>query len=322
MNNDEGGVGVAPFAKVMPVRVLDDDGKGTSDVVAEGIRWATREGATVINLSLADVPGQRRSPTQLITTDVELAIRQAVLDGVTVVAAAGNEGEDSTPYNRDLPALIVGATTRRDHVWEHSNYDDRTIFAPGVGIVSTYVGTPYAAADGTSFAAPIVAAGAALLRTHGYDEETTRRRLIRTARPVEHGVGRIDIAAALGIAKRVRSQAPPEPQETESEKPRKRRPQPVTQPSPIAPDPPPKKKPVEKPKPKKRDVAAADPEPTQPPVTSTPVAVPTDKGDGTLALGPENPSSGTPLWPVVVAGALLFGVVVALAGYVTSRRSV
>ena len=96
-------MGVAPRAKVMPVRVLDDEGKGTSDVVADGIRWATREGATVINLSLADVPGQEQPATALITTDVELAIRQAALDGVVVVAAAGNEGEDSTPYARICP---------------------------------------------------------------------------------------------------------------------------------------------------------------------------------------------------------------------------
>ena len=321
MNNDEGGVGVAPRAKVMPIRVLDDEGKGTSDVVADGIRWATREGATVINLSLADVPGQRRPPTALITTDVELAIRQAVMAGVTVVAAAGNEGENSTPYSQDLPALIVGATTRRDQLWEHSNFDDRTLFAPGVGIVSTYVGTPYAAADGTSFSAPIVAAGAALLRSKGRDDETTRRRLYRTARPVGKGVGRVDLAAALGVAKRVRSEPAP-PKETESEEPPKRKPKPVTQPSPIAEDPP-RKKPVPseaQPKPPKRKVAAANPKPTKSP-RPTPAEVPSDEGDGTLALGPDEPPGGSPAWPLAVAGALLFGVVVGLAGYVTSRRS-
>ena len=327
-DNGKGGAGVAPNAKVMPVTVLDEDGMGTSDVVAEGIRWATREGATVINLSLADVPGQRRSPTALITTDVELAIRQAVLDGVSVVAAAGNEGEDSTPYNRDLPALIVGATTRRDAVWEHSNYDDRTIFAPGVGLISTYVGTSYAAADGTSFAAPIVAAGAALLRADGYDEEDTRRRLIRTARPVEHGVGRVDIAAALGVARRVRSRAKPPADDGDDAN--TRRPRPVTQPSPVAPTVEPEKSPTPapqetqspEPKPrKKRRVAAADPAPTEGLEDPSPLPLPPADG-ASLAGGPlEVDGQGTPVWPMYLASGLLFGVSVALAGYFTARRS-
>lgn len=330
MNNGKGGVGVAPRARVMPVRVLDDEGMGTSDVVAEGIRWATREGATVINLSLADVPGQRRPPTALITTDVELAIRQAVLADVSVVAAAGNEGEDSTPYNRDLPALIVGATTRRDAVWEHSNYDDQTLFAPGVGIISTYVDTPYAAADGTSFAAPIVAAGAAMLRSDGYDEEDTRRRLIRTARPIQEGVGRVDIAAALGVARRVRTQASPPPDDGKSEKPaaKPRRPQPVRQPSPVAPIPqeaPPvdASEPTEEPVRKRdRNVAAVEPIPTEAMEDPSPLPEPTAADEHVLAEPAPPPSGPPPSWPVVVAGVLLFAVVVAFAGYATARRSV
>ena len=334
-DNGKGVAGAAPRAMIMPVRVLDDEGTGSSNVVAEGIRWATREGATVINLSLADVPGQNRSPTSLITTDVELAIRQAALDGVVVVAAAGNDGEDSTPYTRGLPALIVGATTRHDTVWRHSNYDDRTLFAPGVGIISTYVGEPYASADGTSFATPIVSAGAALVLQWGKDDDETRKRLLDTARPVGKGRGRVDIAAALGVAKRVRTRPSPPPTEdqggddepSDNKPPNRTKPKPVTEPSPRATEP--ESEPTE-PRPVKT------PEPTEPPAppkkhrvkpakgleSPSPIKVP-QAGESDIAAPRrqrERPQERSVV-PLAVAGVLLFGVLAGLGGYIASRRS-
>ena len=340
LNNNRGGAGVAPLAKVMPVRVLDKDGKGTSDVVAEGIRWATNHGATVINLSLADVPGQRRSPTALITTDVQLAIRQAALEGIVVVAAAGNEGNNSTPYSDDLPALIVGATDRRDAVWEHSNYDEDTLFAPGVNIISTYLGEPYAEADGTSFSAPIVAGGAALLLQDGWSPEGTRRRLTRTARPIGEGVGRVDVAAALGVKPRVRTE--PEPQPSDEPEPKRqddpteepKEPEPIGQPQPIKPK---RSRPqpvVERPTPlptpdKVRQTEQAD----EPEIAKadrkrngkgkTAVApVPTTASEpATIAAPPAVDSAPMSAWPFVIAGGLLFVVVVGLAGYLAAKQS-
>lgn len=336
LNNGKGGAGIAPRAKIMPVRVLDENGEGTSDVVAAGIRWATREGATIINLSLADVPGQSRPATSLITTDVELAIRQAEMRGVVVVCAAGNEGEDATPYSDDLPALIVGATDRRDRVWEHSNYDERTLFAPGVEIISTYVGTPYAAADGTSFSAPMVSAAAALMRQYGYDDQGTRNRLKKTARPVGEGKGRLDVAAALGLAPRVRATPKPRPSEEPSDgsggEPKQREPQPVTQPSPIAAepkkeprndgnrnDPPPVSEPTEPPK----KVASADP-PAKPNKNKQGNVKPakTAKQRNNVAVTPVVPAEGeTPVWPFIAAGGLLFLIAVGLAGYFAAKNS-
>lgn len=324
-DNARGGAGVAPRAKVMPVRVLDDEGAGTSDVVAEGIRWAARNGATVINLSLADVPGQERSATDLITTDVELAIRQAALDGVVVVAAAGNDGLEQTPYAKDLPALVVGATNADDALWEHSNYDDNTLFAPGVKIVSTYVGDPYAIADGTSFATPIVAAGAALLLQQGATAQATRRRLAETARPVGAGHGRVDIAAALGLAPPDRTRPSPKP------KPPEDRPRQEPQPEPIAPEPvepkPPRPReneapPPEQPPPQQavEPPVAEDPEPLEQPSPlpePEPTAAPTVSTE--LAAG-EPADEGTPWWPFALAGMLLFVLIVLLGGQIAARR--
>ena len=326
-DNAQGGAGLAPRAKVMPVRVLDDEGVGTSDVVARGIRWAARNGATVINLSLADVPGQRRSATDLITTDVELAIRQAALDGIVVVAAAGNDGKDETPYAEDLPALVVGATDKHDALWEHTNHDDSTLFAPGVDIVSTYVGDPYAIADGTSFATPIVAAAAALLLQQGADGDEARRLLAETARPVGAGVGRVDIAAATGVAPPDRTRPSPRPTSQEQ------RPRRQPRPEPVAP------KPVEPPPPESQDVAVEPPqqsaEQAEPPPAveeeprpleePSPLPPPTAAAAGRPSqaadlAADEGVQGEVPWWPFAVAGALLFVLVVAIGGQLAARR--
>lgn len=198
--NGTGGAGVAPRARVMPVRVLAGDSSGSGEDVDEGIRWAVAHGADVINLSLADVPGGRLDPQSLVTGDVERAIREAAQRGVVVVGAAGNGGNAQTLYGRDEPMLVVGATDRDDQVWPPSNRNAETLFAPGVNITSTYPNeVGYATADGTSFAAPVVAGGAALLRAKGLDATTTRQRLEATAADIGLGEGRIDLAAALGV---------------------------------------------------------------------------------------------------------------------------
>lgn len=340
LNNKRGGAGIANFAKVMPVRVLNEDGEGTSDIVAEGIRWATENGATVINLSLADVPGQKRSPAALITTDVELAIRQAALEGVVVVCAAGNEGNKTTPYSNDLPALVVGATDRYDAVWKHSNYDEETLFAPGVDIISTYVGEPYAEADGTSFSAPIVAGGAALLLQEGLNAPETRRRLIRTARPIAKGVGRVDIAAALGVEQRVRKQPKPPP----SEQPQRKRsgdqreepdePEPIGQPQPLQPKRSRPKPVVEAPKPVRTPEQVRETEKAESPKLTkadrkekrnrrkAPAPVPTTASEFAAVPGETMVDRTAPTpWPLIIAGTLLFLILVGIGGYFAAKQS-
>lgn len=214
VDNGEGVAGAAPQVAVMPVRVLDDDGSGDAADVAEGIRWAADRGAGVINLSLAEAPGQQAGLlAALITPEVEQAIRYADRKGALVVAAAGNDGASRVPYASDLPVLVVGATDRDDRVWPSSNRDARTLFAPGVGIVSTWNRAPYyGEGDGTSFAAPIVAAGAALLRSSGLNSAQARERLTASAVPVGEGLGRVDLARAVDAAPAASSpQAPRSP---------------------------------------------------------------------------------------------------------------
>ena len=81
--NALGAAGVAPLAAIMPIRVLEPDLSGSVADVARGLRFAADHGADVANLSLA---GLVREPV------VSEAIGYAVAKGVTVVAAAGNDG--------------------------------------------------------------------------------------------------------------------------------------------------------------------------------------------------------------------------------------
>src|SRR5207248_297710 len=119
--------GVAPGAKIMPLRALDSSGSGTSTDIAKAIDYAVAHGAQVINLSLGDVvPGG-----VLADEEFDSAIGRALNAGAVVVAAAGNDGlpvcEQSSADGR---LLCVGAVDRRG---TRSFYSS---FGGGVGIMA------------------------------------------------------------------------------------------------------------------------------------------------------------------------------------------
>jgi type VII secretion-associated serine protease mycosin len=161
VGNGRGIAGAAPSVKILPVRVLDSGGSGSSANVAAGIVYAVSHGARVINLSLggsgAD-PGERA------------AIDYAIARGAVVVAAAGNSAlQGNAPiYPAAFPeVLAVGAVDSHNARAAFSNYGSYVdLAAPGVNVLSTYTGSThsYAQGDGTSFAAPYASAAAALVR--------------------------------------------------------------------------------------------------------------------------------------------------------------
>ena len=218
--NDEGGVGTAPRARLLPVRVLDDRGRGNEADVEAGIRWAVDNGATVINLSLESAiqAGEARLPVGVSApTD---AVEYAWEHGVIVVAAAGNSGSPFTDYPRSSPVVLVGSTDRDDERTSFSDAGrDDIVMAPGVDIVSTWCrkdgdsrctqGTAtYGQASGTSFSAPQVAAGLTLLRQLGLSAEQAVNRLRSTTQDLgpqgpdtQYGVGLLDLASAVETAR-------------------------------------------------------------------------------------------------------------------------
>ena len=122
-NNGYGLTGLAFAAKIMPVRVLNSEGEGDASTIAEGVKFAVRHHARVINLSLEFSPGVgARDIPELIE-----ALRYANRKGVVVVAAAGNEGHSAADYPARAPNVIaVGATTEHGCLANYSNDGPQT----------------------------------------------------------------------------------------------------------------------------------------------------------------------------------------------------
>lgn len=172
-NNNEGISGIVGEldVEIMPIKVLDEKGRGKSEDIADGIIFAVDNGADIINLSLGGT-----SEDIYVTEAIEYAIEK----GVMVIAAAGNERKNADEY---VPAGVdgvytVAASTITNRVAKFSNYGECVdIAAPGVSILSTIPGDRYAAWDGTSMAAPIVSGIAAVMI--GEDSELKADEIIR-----------------------------------------------------------------------------------------------------------------------------------------------
>ncbi|MCC0096211.1 S8 family peptidase [Streptomyces flavotricini] len=151
--------GVAKKAKIVGVRVLDNNGSGTTEQVVAGIDWVTQHAVkpAVANMSLG---GGADSA-------LDTAVRNSIASGITYGVAAGNESTDASSKSpaRVAEAITVGATTSTDAKASYSNYGSiLDIFAPGSSITSSW-GTGDTATNtisGTSMATPHVVGAAAL----------------------------------------------------------------------------------------------------------------------------------------------------------------
>jgi thermitase len=158
-DNGVGIAGVAPGAKVMPLRALDASGHGSDSAIAEAFDYAGDVGARIVNASLG---GAGASQT--------LTDAMAAHPNTLYVVAAGNDGvnTDLHPFapctSPALNVVCVGASTNTDARAWFSNYGPTTVdvFAPGVLIESTWPGGVYKFLQGTSMASPHVAGEAAL----------------------------------------------------------------------------------------------------------------------------------------------------------------
>jgi subtilisin family serine protease len=221
-DNGIGIAGVAPDAKLLAVKVLDEDGSGSFEEIAAGIRWSVDNGADVINLSLGGLPGQQVLELTGILPEAKEAIAYAREKGVVVVAAAGNEvaGVCASPSFND-GALCVTATDPNEAPAWYTNFgvkpDMQVVAAPGGAgtffceddVLSTVPegeeefcaeGEGYDAYAGTSMAAPHVSGVAALLLAQGRTDENTLDAIMSTARaPIVGVTGTIDPVYGHGI---------------------------------------------------------------------------------------------------------------------------
>jgi len=204
-NNGVGVTGVAFGARLMPVKVLNEDGWGTTADVADGIRWAADNGAHVINLSLG---GPRNSRI------LQSAVDHARKMGVVVVAAAGNTGS-SVGYPGASDGVIgVSATNSDDKLASFSSRGKGVdIAAPGVKVVQQTICEKgrnkcviFPGWNGTSMASPHVAGAAALVMSLGVTDASAVEDALRdSARKVDdsdsgkllYGAGILDAGASV-----------------------------------------------------------------------------------------------------------------------------
>ncbi len=236
--NSRGVAGVAPDAKLLIVKVLQNEAgcdrregdcvaEGSPADVAAGIRWAVDHGATVINLSLGNT---RQSVFGPSFAD---AIDDAWARGAVPVVAAGNDFLLPSGFSNE-PAIVVAATTRSDTKAEYSNTTGSPVnvvgdarwgvAAPGGegdadqqscetkpnGVISTYFdprygANQYACVAGTSMAAPHVSGAIAVLLSQGLSPQQAVDRLLATAddigpkgKDTTFGAGRINLSRAVG----------------------------------------------------------------------------------------------------------------------------
>ncbi len=146
-NNRFGTVGVAYRSKIMPVRVLDYEGKSDAYTIARGVRYAVNHDADVINMSLElfDSPPLPPTPRSVMTSrTVRSALRYARSKGVIVVSAAGNSFDLRVPGRKnDTLAINVGGTTEHGCIGSYSNHGPGLdVVAPGGGPDAALPGDP------------------------------------------------------------------------------------------------------------------------------------------------------------------------------------
>jgi subtilisin family serine protease len=212
-DNKRGIAGLARNARILPVRVLDANGSGTSDNVANGIIWAADHGAKVISLSLGST---QSDPAE------QAAVAYAVSKNIVVVAAAGNDGCSAGllglgATQPSYPAayanvLGVGAINSNGSVASYSDCGSWVdVVAPGTSIISTMINKPssdlgcqngvgYCYLSGTSMATPYAAAAAALeiAKLGSSSQQSTVRSLLQSTADNIGPAGRDD-ASGYGV---------------------------------------------------------------------------------------------------------------------------
>ncbi|EHI98818.1 Subtilisin [Clostridium sp. DL-VIII] len=207
-NNDIGISGITGTlnVKIIPVKVLDEDGEGEVTNIVKGIKYAVDNGADIINLSFG---------TNAKSKAIEEAINYAKSKGVFVVAAAGNDGgsdDNSSPASDG--AFAVAAMDYNYKTADFSDYGNCIeVSAPGEEILSTVPGG-YEAWDGTSMAAPIVSGIAAMVKAEDPKLspsqienilDSTAKDIMTKGKDQKSGYGLIDAYNAIKKVKQLES---------------------------------------------------------------------------------------------------------------------
>jgi len=200
-NNATGIAGIAPGVKLIVVDVFGEASYASTVSIARGIDYAASQGANVINISLG---------CYLDDAILRMAIDNAARN-VVVVASGGNNSTNNMHYPSDYDnSIAVTATTSADTIAAYSNFGaQKDISAPGSGIFSTYLNNGYRTMSGTSMAAPVVSAVAALVLSANPSLSVSQVKDILYNTAVDlgapgkddyYGHGRVNAYAAVAVA--------------------------------------------------------------------------------------------------------------------------
>jgi subtilisin family serine protease/putative cell wall-binding protein len=208
-NDGYGIAGISWSDKILPVKIMNNQGTGSTSDLISGIRWAADHAATVINMSVGGFP---------YTQGVQDAVNYAWGKGVVLVGAAGNNNRDEKFYPASMANVVSVAATQREDDFSHwSSYGPAVdVSAPGSSVQTTNCTSSaclhpdwgsHTYISGTSFATPNVAGVVALIRARNpsWSPQQVVDRLVSTVDDrgyagwdKRYGQGRVNAYRALG----------------------------------------------------------------------------------------------------------------------------
>src|SRR5712691_6399687 len=191
---------VAPTAQLLPLKAFHSDGTASLSDILRAIYYGVQNGANVINMSF---------DTKSSSAELQKALDYAKQQGVICAASAGNDGQGPPllvyPAALQSDVMGVASTSDQDTRSSFSNFGSAIVWvaAPGESIVSTYPFNTYAAGWGTSFSAPFVSGGAALLHNlQAAINQSGAATAVANAVPLDRSWGlnhgRLDLVMTLG----------------------------------------------------------------------------------------------------------------------------
>jgi subtilisin family serine protease len=207
--NDIGISGVNWRIQIMPLKFMNAGGSGTTKDAAEAINYVIERRKAGVNVRVISASWGSTQKSRAL----EDVIREAYEAGILFVAASGNSSVDTDkvphyPSSYDIPNVIsVAALDRHDQLASFSNFGVKSVAvaAPGVDILSTWLGNEYEEKSGTSMATPVVSGVAALILANNKDlsVDELRKRIVSSVDKLDNLHGKVASGGRINAAKAV-----------------------------------------------------------------------------------------------------------------------